>query len=59
MFFCREHAARNDDALRPCPARGRIHWARSETSEDWAGYIEGALGSGIPATSEVARRHNA
>jgi monoamine oxidase len=44
-------------ALRePC---GRIHWAGSETSEEWAGCIEGALRSGIRAARDVARRHNA
>jgi monoamine oxidase len=44
-------------ALRePC---GRIHWAGSETSVDYAGCIEGALRSGIRAAHEVARRHNA
>jgi monoamine oxidase len=44
-------------ALRePC---GRIHWAGSETSEEYAGCIEGAMRSGIRAAHEVARRHNA
>jgi len=44
-------------ALRePC---GRIHWAGSETSQEWAGSIEGALRSGIRVAQEVARRHNA
>jgi monoamine oxidase len=44
-------------ALRePC---GRIHWASSETSVEWAGYIEGALRSGVRAAAEVAARHNA
>ena len=44
-------------ALRePC---GRIHWAGSETSEEWAGCIEGALRSGIRVAQEVVRRHNA
>ena len=43
-------------ALRePC---GRIHWAGSETSLEWQGYIEGAVRSGIRAAAEVARRHN-
>lgn len=43
-------------ALRePC---GRVHWAGSETAEEWAGYIEGALRSGIRAAQEVAARHN-
>lgn len=43
-------------ALRePC---GRIHWAGSETATDWAGYLDGALQSGIRAAEEVlqARR---
>ena len=44
-------------ALRePC---GRIHWASSETSTEWAGYIEGALRSGARAAREVGRLHNA
>ncbi len=43
-------------ALRePC---GRIHWAGSETSTEWAGCIEGALRSGIRAASEVSRIRN-
>lgn len=40
----------------PC---GRIHWASSETAEEWAGYIEGGLRSGIRAAKEVQLRHNA
>jgi monoamine oxidase len=44
-------------ALRgPC---GRIHWAGTETSTEWAGYIEGAMRSGIRAAQEVIRLHNA
>lgn len=43
-------------ALRePC---GRIHWAGTETATEWAGYIEGAVRSGIRAAKEVAARHN-
>jgi len=43
-------------ALRePC---GRIHWAGTETATEWAGYIEGAVCSGIRAAKEVAARHN-
>ncbi|HEX4198816.1 MAG TPA: flavin monoamine oxidase family protein [Caulobacteraceae bacterium] len=43
-------------ALRePC---GRIHWAGSETSTEWAGSIEGALRSGVRAAAEVSRRRN-
>lgn len=43
-------------ALRePC---GRIHWAGTETSAEWAGYIEGAMRSGIRAAKEVVARHN-
>jgi monoamine oxidase len=37
---------------------GRIHWASTETSTEWAGYIEGALRSGIRAAKEVIARHN-
>jgi monoamine oxidase len=43
-------------ALRePC---GRVHWASTETSTEWAGCIEGALLSGIRAAHEVSRRRN-
>lgn len=43
-------------ALRePC---GRIHWAGAETAEEWPGYIEGAMRSGIRVAKEVAGRHN-
>lgn len=33
--------------------RGRIHWAGTETATEWAGYLDGALQSGIRAVSEV------
>ncbi len=39
-------------------ACGRIHWAGTETSTEWAGCIEGALLSGIRAAHEVARQRN-
>jgi monoamine oxidase len=43
-------------ALRePC---GRIHWAGTETATEWAGYLEGAMRSGIRAAKEVIRLHN-
>ncbi len=32
---------------------GRIHWAGSETSSRWAGYMEGAVRSGLRAAGEV------
>jgi len=32
---------------------GRIHWAGSETSTRWAGYIDGAIRSGERAAAEV------
>ncbi|MFD5700383.1 flavin monoamine oxidase family protein [Streptomyces lasiicapitis] len=32
---------------------GRIHWAGSETSPQWTGYIEGAIRSGERAADEV------
>ena len=39
------------DAIRtPC---GRIHWAGTETSDIWSGYVEGALRSGDRVTAEV------
>jgi monoamine oxidase len=34
----------------PC---GRIHWAGTETATEWAGYLDGALQSGIRAAAEV------
>ena len=43
-------------ALRaPC---GRIHWASTETSTEWAGCIEGALLAGVRAAHEVSRSRN-
>ena len=39
------------EALRaPC---GRIHWAGTETATEWAGYLDGALQSGIRAATEI------
>ncbi|KAL2206903.1 monoamine oxidase [Sarocladium strictum] len=35
---------------KPC---GRIHWAGTETSTRWSGYMEGAVISGIRAAKEV------
>jgi len=35
---------------------GRIHWAGTETSPRWAGYIDGAIRSGERAATEVAER---
>jgi len=32
---------------------GRIHWAGTETATEWAGYLDGALQSGIRAAGEV------
>ena len=32
---------------------GRIHWAGTETSPVWSGYIEGAIRSGERAAGEV------
>jgi monoamine oxidase len=34
---------------------GSIHWAGTETSDRWAGYMEGAVLSGERAAAEVAR----
>lgn len=33
---------------------GRIHWAGSETSTEWAGYMEGAVRSGERAAAEIS-----
>jgi monoamine oxidase len=35
---------------------GRIHWAGSETSTYWNGYMDGAVRSGERAAAEAARR---
>jgi len=37
------------------PRIGRIHWAGTETSEKWTGYMDGAIRSGLVAAKEVAR----
>lgn len=33
---------------------GRLHWAGSETSDIWCGYLEGAVRAGLRAAQEVA-----
>lgn len=33
---------------------GRLHWAGTETSDAWPGYLEGAVRSGVRAAREVA-----
>jgi len=39
------------DALKqPC---GRIHWAGTETADQWHGYMEGAISSGVRASKEI------
>ncbi len=35
---------------------GRIHWAGTETSTKWMGYIDGAIRSGERAAAEVLVR---
>jgi monoamine oxidase len=37
------------------PSIGRIHWAGTETSEKWTGYMDGAIRAGKQAAKEVAR----
>jgi monoamine oxidase len=37
----------------PTPT-GRLHWAGTETSDTWPGYLEGAVRSGVRAAREVA-----
>jgi monoamine oxidase len=32
---------------------GRIHWAGSETSDIWNGYMDGAVRSGLRAADEI------
>jgi monoamine oxidase len=34
---------------------GRIHWAGTETSEVWCGYMDGAVRSGLRAAAEVRK----
>lgn len=50
-FFPAGVWSRYGKALRP-PV-GRVHWAGSETSSTWAGYMEGAVRSGERAATEV------
>jgi monoamine oxidase len=38
------------------PAVGRIHWAGTETSDFWAGYMDGAVRSGERSALEVRRK---
>jgi monoamine oxidase len=38
------------------PKIGRIHWAGTETSEKWTGYMDGAVRSGLLAAKELAVR---
>ncbi|WP_280233335.1 flavin monoamine oxidase family protein [Nocardia cyriacigeorgica] len=37
----------------PCTPTGHIHWAGTETATDHAGYLEGAIESGIRSAREV------
>ena len=32
---------------------GPIHWAGTETATEWAGYMDGAIDSGLRAAGEV------
>ena len=36
---------------------GRIHWAGTETSTYWHGYMDGAVRSGQRAAAEVRAKH--
>jgi monoamine oxidase len=38
------------------PAVGRVHWAGTETSDFWAGYMDGAVRSGERSALEVRRK---
>ena len=38
------------------PPIGRIHWAGTETSDYWAGYMDGAVRSGERVAKEVGAR---
>ncbi len=46
--------AANGPALRR--AVGRIHWAGTETSDYWCGYMDGAVRAGVRAAAEVRER---
>jgi monoamine oxidase len=35
---------------------GRIHWAGTETADEWTGFLDGAVRSGQRAAGEVAVR---
>jgi monoamine oxidase len=35
---------------------GSIHWAGTETADEWTGFLDGAVRSGQRAAAEVARR---
>jgi len=37
------------------PPTGRIHWAGTETSDYWSGYMDGAVRSGERVAKEIAR----
>ena len=45
--------ARGQELAKPV---GRIHWAGTETSNYWAGYMDGAVRSGERAAAEVIER---
>ena len=36
---------------------GRIHWAGTETSDFWQGYMDGAVRSGERAADEILAHH--
>ncbi|MBI1260717.1 MAG: FAD-dependent oxidoreductase [Rhizobiales bacterium] len=38
---------------------GRLHWAGTETATEWAGYMDGALQSGIRAAAEIHKAGSA
>jgi monoamine oxidase len=35
---------------------GRVHWAGTETADEWTGYLEGALEAGARAAAEILAR---
>ncbi|MGB8791101.1 MAG: FAD-dependent oxidoreductase, partial [Mycobacterium sp.] len=35
---------------------GPIHWAGTETADEWTGFLDGAVRSGQRAAAEVAAR---
>jgi monoamine oxidase len=46
--------ARCSPTATPCASRSGIHWAGTETSDYWQGYMDGAVRSGERVATEVS-----